>query len=156
MSSVVTNAAPTIRAYTDQDCDELVRRWHETNLVSYRYVALHQKHSLDDAKTYFRTRVVPACQIWVAERAQTLVGLIALEAPWVRQFAVFPEFQRGGIGTALLGKARECSPLELRLFTFQRNETARAFYEKNGFSAVALGVSPHPELEPDVEYRWVA
>ncbi len=29
-------------------------------------------------------------------------------------------------------------------------------YEKHGFHVVALGVSPAPELEPDVEYRWVA
>jgi ribosomal protein S18 acetylase RimI-like enzyme len=44
----------------------------------------------------------------------------------------------------------------LRLFTFQRNDKARAFYQKHGFRVVALGVSPAPELEPDVEYRWVA
>jgi ribosomal protein S18 acetylase RimI-like enzyme len=83
------------------------------------------------------------------------VGLIVLEAPWIRQFAVFPEFQRRGVGSALLAKARECSPRELRLFTFQRNATARAFYEKHGFTVVAFGVSPAPELEPDVEYRWI-
>jgi ribosomal protein S18 acetylase RimI-like enzyme len=61
-----------------------------------------------------------------------------------------------GVGTALLLQARELSPRELRLFTFQRNEAARAFYDKHGFTVVALGVSPAPELEPDVEYRWVA
>jgi len=156
MSSVITNPPSTIRAYEDLDCDALVRRWHETNLVSYPYVAEHQKHSLDDAGAFFRTQLVPTCQIWVAESAGTLLGLIAQEMAWIRQFAVFPEFQRGGVGTALLRKARECSPLELRLFTFQRNEAARAFYERNGFSAVAFGVSPYPELEPDVEYRWIA
>jgi putative acetyltransferase len=156
MSSGGTTAAPTIRAYKDRDCDELVRRWHETNLVSYRYVAEHQKHSLDDASAFFRTKLIPACRIWVADRAGALLGLIALEVPWIRQFAVFPEFQRRGVGSALLAKARECSPLELRLYTFHRNDAARAFYERNGFSAVAFGVSPYPELEPDVEYRWIA
>jgi GNAT superfamily N-acetyltransferase len=156
MSCVTTNTAPTIRAFEDRDCDELVRRWHETNLVSYPYVAEQQRHSLDDASAFFRTRLVPTCRLWVAEHAGALLGLIALEVPWVRQFAVFPEFQRGGIGAALLRKARDCSPHELRLFTFQRNEAARAFYEKNGFFAVAFGISPYPELEPDVEYRWVA
>ena len=90
----------------------------------------------------------------MAERSATRVGLIALEVPWIRQFAVFPEHQRHGIGTALLAKARECSPAELRLYTFQRNGKARAFYAKHGFSAVAFGISPAPESEPDVEYRW--
>jgi ribosomal protein S18 acetylase RimI-like enzyme len=156
MSSNGTSAAPTIRAYEDRDCDDLVRRWHETNLVSYRYVALHQKYSLDDARAFFRTKLAPVCRIWVADRAGALLGLIALQVPWIRQFAVFPEFQRNGVGSALLAKARECSPLELRLYTFRRNDAARAFYERNGFSAVAFGVSPYPELEPDVEYRWIA
>ena len=55
-----------------------------------------------------------------------------------------------------LGRARDLSPRELRLFTFQRNDKGRAFYEKHGFTTVAFGVSPAPELEPDVEYRWIA
>ena len=91
-----------------------------------------------------------------ATRAEQLLGMLALEKPWIRQFAVFPEHQRHGVGTALLRKARECSPVELRLFTFQRNASARAFYEKHGFAAVAFSLSPAPELEPDVEYRWLA
>jgi ribosomal protein S18 acetylase RimI-like enzyme len=145
-----------VRAYADGDFDVLVGRWHETNLVSYRYVAEHQKHTLADARRFFRDHVVPTCELWVATRSEQMLGMIALEAPWIRQLAVFPGFQRQGVGTALLNKARDSSPSELRLFTFQRNEAARAFYERHGFTAVAFGVSPAPEMEPDVEYRWVA
>jgi putative acetyltransferase len=145
-----------VRPYADCDFDDLVSRWHETNLVSYRYVQEHQKHSLDDAKTFFRSHVLPICQVWVADDSKTLLGMLALEPPWIRQLAVFPAFQRHGVGTALLRKAQECSPLGLRLFTFQRNETARSFYESHGFAPVRYGLSPAPELEPDVEYRWVA
>jgi ribosomal protein S18 acetylase RimI-like enzyme len=92
----------------------------------------------------------------VATRTEQLVGVLVLEAPWIRHFAVFPDYQRQGIGSVLLRRARELSPRELRLFTFQRNDKARAFYEKHGFTAVAFGISPAPELEPDVEYRWIA
>ena len=49
---------------------------------------------------------------------------------------------------------REHSPNELRLFTFQRNHAARAFYERHGFVLQRLGVSPPPENEPDAEYAW--
>jgi ribosomal protein S18 acetylase RimI-like enzyme len=146
----------SIRAYADGDFDVLVKRWHETNLVSYRYVEEQQKHSLADAQGFFRSHIVPACEIWVATCAVQLLGVIAVEAPWIRHLAVFPEHQRRGVGTALLHRARERSPVELRLFTFQRNAPARAFYERHGFAAVAFGVSPAPELEPDVEYRWTA
>jgi ribosomal protein S18 acetylase RimI-like enzyme len=84
------------------------------------------------------------------------MGLLALCDSWIRQLTVFPSYQRQGVGTALLQKARECSPGQLRLFTFHRNNAARAFYERNGFLVVAFGVSPAPESEPDVEYRWQA
>ena len=145
-----------VRAYDDADFDVVTDRWHETNLVSYRYVAEHQKHTLADARQFFRNHVLPVCDIWVATRSGELLGVIAFEVPWIRQFAVFPEFQRQCVGTALLKKARERSPDEIRLFTFQKNAPARAFYEQHGFKAVAFGISPAPELEPDVEYRWVA
>ena len=149
-------ADAAIRTFVEDDFDELVARWHETNLVSYRYNAVQQTHTLADARNFFRTKVLPTCDVLVATHADRLVGVLVLEAPWIRQFAVFPECQRQGIGSALLRRAHELSPRELRLFTFQRNDKARAFYEKHGFTAVAFGVSPAPELEPDVEYRWVA
>jgi GNAT superfamily N-acetyltransferase len=145
-----------IRAFVAGDFDELVAKWHETNLGSYRYNAVQQGHTLADARNFFRTRVLPACAVVVATRTEQLVGVLVLEAPWIRHFAVFPDYQRQGIGSVLLRRARELSPRELRLFTFQRNDKARAFYEKHGFTAVAFGISPAPELEPDVEYRWIA
>jgi GNAT superfamily N-acetyltransferase len=148
--------ATVVRAFADGDFDALVNRWHETNLISYRYVAEQQKHTMAGARDFFRGHVLPACEVWVAEQLGTLQGLIALEVPWIRHLAVFPEFQRHGVGTALVRKARERSPTELRLHTFQRNAQARAFYTKHGFSAVAFGISPAPESEPDVEYRWTA
>jgi GNAT superfamily N-acetyltransferase len=145
-----------IRAFVEGDFDELVARWHETNLASYRYNAVQQAHTLADARAFFRTKVLPACDVLVATRADRLLGMLALEAPWIRHFAVFPEYQRQGIGSNLLARARDLSLRELRLFTFQRNDKGRAFYEKHEFTAVAFGVSPAPELEPDVEYRWIA
>ena len=146
----------TIRAYAEGDFDDLVAKWHETNLVSYRYVAEQQRHTLADARTFFRGKLLPACEIWVAAQSGQLLGMLAFDAPWIRHFAVFPEHQRQGIGTALLRHARGRAKGEIRLYTFQRNDKARAFYEKHGFAAVAFGVSPAPELEPDVLYRWTA
>ncbi len=146
----------TIRDFVDSDFDELVARWHQTNLLSYTYVRMHQEHTLEDARQFFRDSLLSECRVWVAERVSQPMGLLALCDSWIRQLAVFPPFQRQGVGTALLQKAREHSPEQLRLFTFRRNNAARAFYERHGFSAVAFGVSPAPESEPDVEYRWQA
>jgi ribosomal protein S18 acetylase RimI-like enzyme len=145
-----------LRDYAEEDFETLAARWHETNLVSYPYNEEQQKHTLADARRFFRNHVLATCQVLVAERSGQLVGMLALQVPWIRHFAIFPEHQRQGVGTALLRCARELSGAELRLYTFQRNTPARAFYEKHGFDAVAFGVSPAPESEPDVEYRWTA
>jgi putative acetyltransferase len=144
----------TIRAYLDTDFATLVPRWHESNRTSFHHVALHQRHTLDDAKNFFQHGLLPTCQVWVAERSGTLLGMLASDGDWVKALAVFPEFKRQGVGTALLHTARAHSPNHLRLFTFQRNVEARAFYDRLGLTVVALGRSPPPEDEPDVEYRW--
>jgi ribosomal protein S18 acetylase RimI-like enzyme len=143
-----------VRAFVERDFDDLVTLWHETNLVSYRYNEVQQKHTLSDARDFFRDQLLPACHVLVATRAEQLLGMLALQAPWIRHLAVFPEHQRKGVGTLLLRHAREHAKADLRLYTFQRNAAARAFYERHGFVAVAFGVSPAPESEPDVEYRW--
>ena len=143
-----------LRDYIASDFDPLVAQWHATNLASYPYNAEQQRHTLEGGRAFFAASVVPACRIVVAVREDDLVGFIALEAPWIRHLAAFPAHRRTGVGSALLAWARAESPRELRLFTFQRNVPARRFYEKHGFTAVAFGVSPAPESEPDVEYRW--
>ena len=142
-----------VRPYVDADFDEISARWHETNLASYPYVAEHQRHTLDGARRYFRDHVLADCRVLVAARDGKRCGVLALEAPWIRQLAVFPEAQRSGIGSVLLRAAHALSPAELRLYTFQRNAPARAFYAKHGFAEIAFGVSPAPESEPDVELR---
>ena len=42
----------------------------------------------------------------------------------------------------------------LWLYTFARNYGARAFYERNGFVAIAFGFEPKWQLR-DVKYQWV-
>jgi ribosomal protein S18 acetylase RimI-like enzyme len=45
----------------------------------------------------------------------------------------------------------------LHPFTFQRNESASAFYEAHGFRIVDLNDgSRNEEGEPDVLYEWLA
>jgi GNAT superfamily N-acetyltransferase len=136
------------------EVDTLVRRWHGTNVDSYWYNDTHQNHTLDGARGFFIAEVLPKCQVQVALVDGQLAGMTAVQTPWIMQMAVFAEYRRHGVGSALLAAARTLSPAELRLFTFQRNHAARAFYERHDFVLQRLGVSPPPENEPDVEYAW--
>ena len=51
---------------------------------------------------------------------------------------VAPHLQGRGLGTLLLAAAKEENPRGLRLHVFQRNLSARRFYERRGFRLVEL------------------
>lgn len=146
-----------IRSFREADFDRLVAHWHETNRASFPWLESEQRHTLDDARSFFRQSILATCEVWVAEEPGALLGLIALSGDgWVKQLSVFPKHQRRGIGTRLLQHAKDRADSGLRLYTLQRNLPARRFYEKHGFRAIAFGTSPTPESEPDVQYLWQA
>jgi len=69
---------------------------------------------------------------------------------------VAPQFQGRGLGTLLLVAAKEGSPRNLRLHVFQRNLSARRFYERRGFMLLKLrDGSSNEEGEPDAVYEWI-
>lgn len=143
-----------IRRYRPADLAQTVSIWHASKRDAFPYVAVQQRYTLAEDTAYFREVVAVECVVWLAEVAGCIAGLLALKDDYIDQLFVAVELQRQGVGTALLQKAREHSPRGLRLFTFQKNAKARAFYEKHGFKAVRFGCSPAPENEPDVEYQW--
>jgi GNAT superfamily N-acetyltransferase len=147
-----------VRPIAPSDLDAVVVGWHQTNRDSYTYVALHQQHTLADARDFFVNNVMRECDVRVAvarvNGAQTACGVIALKADWIMQLAVFAGWRRHGVGSVLVSHAMSLRPSGLQLYTFQRNTPARDFYERRGFVAAAFGVSPAPESEPDVLYRW--
>jgi ribosomal protein S18 acetylase RimI-like enzyme len=110
-------------------------------------------HTHEDDVRFFRGTVARENEVWVAvERG--IVGFLAIADDRLGWLYVDPAAQGRGIGSALLEKARALSPGGLTLHTHQRNAPARAFYERRGFRAIRFGVSPPPESEPDVLYRW--
>jgi ribosomal protein S18 acetylase RimI-like enzyme len=140
--------------YRPENLLDTVSMWRTSKRVAFPYVAAMQLYTLADDLAYFRDVLAAKCEIWLAWRDGGIVGLLALDGAFIDQLFVAVETQRTGVGTALVKKAMECSPEGLRLFTFRKNLSARAFYEKHGFTIVRFGVSAPPENEPDVEYRW--
>jgi ribosomal protein S18 acetylase RimI-like enzyme len=69
---------------------------------------------------------------------------------------VAPDRLAAGIGRRLLERAKERSPEGLTLYTFQVNDRARRFYERNGFVAEAYGDGTgNEEHQADVRYSWL-
>jgi GNAT superfamily N-acetyltransferase len=134
---------------------DTARLWCRSKDEAYLpWLAIEATYSFEDNLGYFRDTVCANHRVWLAEREGAVVGLMAQADEFIDQLFVDPQQQRSGVGTALLAWARRESRDGLALYTFQRNTPARQFYEKHGFRAVAFGVSPAPESEPDVRYEW--
>lgn len=111
-------------------------------------------HTPDEDLSYFRDTVFATCVLWGGFEGQRLIGFIAFRDGWIDHLFVAPDRQMMGLGTRLLDKAKAAQS-RLRLWTFQRNNGARNFYERNGFIQIDLtdGLG-NEEREPDVLYEW--
>ena len=83
-------------------------------------------------------------------------GFASVQSGVLEHLYVSPQLQGHGLGTLLLAAAKEESPRGLRLHVFQRNLSARQFYERRGFKLVHLrDGSSNEEGEPDAVYEWI-
>ena len=114
-------------------------------------------HSDAEVRIWIRDTLLVKAEVWVAEIAGRPVGYMALAGGMLDHLYVAPGHQGRGIGSLLLDKAKALRPAGLRLYAFQRNSRARAFYEARGFVAVAFSDgADNEENEPDILYQWPA
>ncbi len=144
----------TIRPYKSEDFIPVTRLWRRSREQAFPEFQRTKGHPFEADQAYFRDVILVNNDIWVAEVDGRPAAFMAIAGDFIDQLYVEPDYQRSGLGKALLDHARNLSPEHLWLFTLQINANGRAFYEKNGFRAVKFGVSPSPESEPDVEYHW--
>jgi len=154
----VENRAMTkfgIRRAGPEDLEDAVGVWERARWDAQQpWFRERMKCSHEDNLRHFREVVMRNNEVWLAVEDNERVGFLAIGDHEVDQLHVDPRCQGRGVGTALLDRAKELAPQGLTLFTHQRNERARAFYERRGFRAVQFGVSPPPESEPNVKYAW--
>jgi GNAT superfamily N-acetyltransferase len=83
-------------------------------------------------------QVVGQRETWVWEDEGAILGFIVLGHATVEYLYVEPEMTGRGIGGALLEHAKGRRPAGFCLWTFQRNEGARRFYECHGLRLIRL------------------
>jgi ribosomal protein S18 acetylase RimI-like enzyme len=141
-----------IRQAKTRDADAVARLHRLVRRASLAF--LPDLHTPDEDLWFFRNRVFAECEVWIAE-GDAIDGFIAFRAGWVDHLYVRPECQRQHIGTLLLAQAMQTHPL-LRLWTFQRNETAIRFYRTRGFREIErTDGSRNEEREPDTLFEWM-
>ncbi len=142
-----------IRRATPADVEAVARLHREVRAACLPY--LPDVHSPESVHAFFRDRVFPTSEVWVAA-TETLDGFCAFRPGWVDHLYVRPECHRQGLGTALLGKAMAVNT-RLQLWAFQRNTNAIRFYRARGFRVVReTDGSRNDEREPDMLMEWSA
>jgi ribosomal protein S18 acetylase RimI-like enzyme len=150
----LTDATTAIRPFQDQDEAAVIGVWHRSGQSAYTFLPTWQELTLERAGDVFRNRIRPRCIIWVGTRDEQVVAYLALAGTYIDRLYVDPSEWRKCWGTRLILLAKSLHPDGLELHTHQQNHAARRLYEKHGFMAVKFGLSPAPELAPDVEYHW--
>jgi len=146
-----------IRPYRPSDFDAVTILWRISREKSLPEFQKAHGHFFFEDQWYFLEHILPENQVWVAEEEPGRGGhlaFLAIKDDFIDHLYVHPDHWRKGIGEQMLEFARTLSPHRLWLYTLQVNLNARAFYRKNGFKAVAFGISPAPESQPDVTYEW--
>ena len=149
------SGAPDIRDAAPDDADALSSLF----LASRRQAMpwLREVHS--DAETlWWIGHVVPReLNVRVAILDGGIAGFAAIRPAWLDHLYIAPACQRAGLGTRLLAEARRIGGDPLRLWTFQRNLAARAFYRRHGFvEEERTDGAANEEREPDVRMIWSA
>ena len=112
-------------------------------------------HTPNEVRAWIANVMLPGGGVWVAEEGGMVVGYLAMDEDLVAQLYVRPGYWRGGIGTTLMRHAKQLRPDGLRLWCFQVNARARAFYAAHGFAeAKFTDGSGNEEREPDILFAW--
>ncbi|MFI8158691.1 GNAT family N-acetyltransferase [Streptomyces microflavus] len=145
-----------IRPATAQDAEAVTGVFLASRAAAMPY--LPRVHSDEDTLAWITHVVLPtSTAVRVAEGAEgELLGFAVLAGDdELDHLYLRPDALRRGIGSRLLAEVREAAGGPLKLYVFQRNTAARAFYERHGFTAVAFDDGGrNEENEPDVLYHW--
>jgi GNAT superfamily N-acetyltransferase len=138
-----------IREYRLDDFDAVTILWRISREKSLPEFQREKGHFFYEDRDYFRDHILKNNQVWVAESGRQPVAFMAMNKDFIDQLYIHPDYQRHGLGKALLNFARERSPDHVWLYTLQVNVGARAFYENNGLVAEKFVIIPTPEKETE-------
>ncbi|MCW7537536.1 GNAT family N-acetyltransferase [Aquabacterium sp. A7-Y] len=114
--------------------------------------------TLEEDLAWAGSTLIPAGGTTVALAGDRVVGVLAIsrehDCGWIDQLYVDPGRVGQGIGSRLLAHALQALERPVRLYCFQQNLRARAFFERHGFQVLVYGDGRgNQERCPDVLYQ---
>ncbi len=150
-------ALPELRSATQADAAAIARVLFESRAQLLPFLpTLHPPY---DVAAWVGHTLLARCCVTLAVVAGRVQAVLATAvaadgAGWIEQLYVHPTHVGTGLGRTLLARALAELPRPVRLFTFQANARARAFYEVHGFVACEFSDGQgNEERCPDVLYE---
>ncbi|OIK10824.1 GNAT family N-acetyltransferase [Bacillus sp. MUM 116] len=141
-----------IAQYNPAYGEQTVRMWRDSK---ERAIDQKEIHSFENHIYFLNNILSEQYQIDLALVDDKVVGMIAYNEREISQLYIHIDYQGIGIGQTLLDKVKEQSSGRLTLYTFEVNENAQRFYEKNGFKIIGRGHENEENL-PDIQYEWIS
>ena len=119
----------TIRPYRADDLDATVDLWYRTWHAAFP--DLRHAEPIEEWRRRFETTIAVEERVYVVEVGDgRIAGFLSVAdrgggQGHLHEIFVAPEFQRQGIGSLLMAKAKGLAPAGLRLKTLQRNTQGR-------------------------------
>lgn len=132
--------------------EQTVEMWRDSK---QRAIGQKEIYSFENHINYLNHILPRQYQIDLALIDDNVVGMIAYNKREISQLYIHIDYQGIGIGQTLLNKVKEQSSGRLTLYTFEVNQNAQRFYEKNGFKIVGRGHENEENL-PDIQYEWIS
>ena len=136
------SAGFALRAYAARDQDASVALWLRTWQAAYPELNFAER--LDWWRERWRTELLPAAEVMIAEAEGDIIGFVTIDPRtlYLDQIVVAPEHWGAGVGAALLEEAKRLSPRGLDLDVNTDNARAIRFYAKCGFVITGAGKNP--------------
>jgi putative acetyltransferase len=134
--------AATLRPYRAADEAAAIELWRCTWQQAYPAIDFAARAAW--WRERWRSELVPAAAIVVAEAGGALVGFVTVDAAtgYLDQIVVAPETWGTGVAEMLLDEAKRRSPARLELHVNTDNARAVGFYRKHGFAVAGEDVNP--------------
>ena len=140
---------------------ELIQLWRKSFAHAMGIQEDTREEVVNEHLAYLQTYNPEIIRVAVEKIENKIVGFMAKEASTIKDLFIHVEYQRRGLGSSFIQKAKEEEEF-LTLSTFQLNKGAQKFYEFHDFVIAERGfaglegnswASNNQELA-DITYEW--
>jgi putative acetyltransferase len=152
----VSVSACRLRDFVEADLPALIDLWAAAWTATGIAIDFHARRAWIDE----RLSALRANGHWIvvgldADGRQAGFVTIDPKSGYLDQLCVAPAERGSGLASALMNEAKRRSRGVIDLDVNEANPRARRFYEREGFTIVGQGASPHSGL-PTLKLRWRA